>query len=180
MVAADGVTVVSFRSDHIGRPPSARADREYDAEGFLAAYDSDGRRLWSSSGDGVVEEGGPLYGASLDRCPRGGDVVFDGHFLAHGNNRKAPAVYAVDLREGTVTWSHDIEDGRISCYSSPSAAVLGYALVTPWTAVTASGVAADPDSRVETLVPVPGGLVLRAEAGRDRELTMIYVPLSGP
>jgi outer membrane protein assembly factor BamB len=115
VVTADGITVVSFQSNHLGRPASARRDREYYAQGYLTAYDNTGQQLWSSASDGVIEEGGPLHGSSLSGCPQGSGTVFDGHFLAHGNNRSAPAVHAVDLHTGTVLWSHAIDTGHVSC-----------------------------------------------------------------
>ncbi|WP_017580782.1 outer membrane protein assembly factor BamB family protein [Nocardiopsis valliformis] len=180
VVTADGITVVSFQGDHIGRPASARQDREYDAEGYLTAYDSTGQQLWSSSGDGVVEEGGPLYGSSLNSCPQGGGKVFDGHFLALGKNRNAQAVHAVDLRAGTVLWSHRGDNDHVSCSFGSGAIVLGHHLRTSVTAISTSGVIIDPEAEPATLVPLPGGLVLVTGAWYSQELTLTYVPISAP
>ncbi|MBR8742357.1 PQQ-binding-like beta-propeller repeat protein [Nocardiopsis sp. MG754419] len=167
VIASDGTTVVGFDRDHRGRPPSARHAWEYDAEGYLAAYGPDGDLLWDSTGDGVVEEGGPLIGGEPAHGELPARTVFDGHVLVRNPHSDRPAFHGVSLRDGTVTWRLE-EEGSPACSASEGTVLDGGRLYRPHSLVTSRGCPSLEDSPVERVFGAGDGMVTwsRHEDGR--------------
>ncbi|SIO90103.1 PQQ-binding-like beta-propeller repeat protein [Nocardiopsis sp. JB363] len=158
VIASEDVTVVEF-----GR---GRLDGEGDDANYLAAYDLDGEPLWDSTGEGVMEVGDPLVGGELMYDQASTRVGFDEHVLTRSAHGESLPVHAVNLREGTITWS-SADEPYGDCTSSDGT-VLGETLYRTNTVITSEG-CSPLSTRLEEVFGVQDAMVAWSEH-RDRRV----------
>ncbi|WP_067601723.1 outer membrane protein assembly factor BamB family protein [Nocardiopsis listeri] len=163
VIASQDVTVVEFGRGRLGG--------ENDAANYLAAYDLDGEPLWDSTGEGVTEVGGPLVGGELMYGQASTRVVFDEHVLARSAHGERRPVHAVNLREGTITWSS--ADEPYGDCSSSDGTVLDETLYRANTVITSEGCSPLENTPLEKVFGVQDAMVAWSEH-RDRRVLSFF------